>query len=297
MRFVPFVCLLFIFSCMSKKQANQLIDVQGHRGCRGLYPENTIPAFIHAVDLGVTTLEMDVVISKDSQVVVSHEPFMSAVICRYPKGGEISKRKEDSLNIYELTYSQIAAFDCGSKAHPQFPEQKNSELAKPLLADVIRAVEQHVKEKGLEPVNYNIETKCTPEGDQVYHPGPNVFTSLLMNEVKRQQLPFKRVIVQSFDPRTLRYMRQYYPEYAVALLIGNENSPESNINRLGFTPNIYSPYYQLVNKELMEFAKKEKMRVIPWTVNERSAINSMLEAGVHGIISDYPNRVLEAIRN
>lgn len=297
MRFVPIVCLLFILSCMSKEQANQFVDVQGHRGCRGLYPENTIPAFIHAVNLGVTTLEMDVVISKDSQVVVSHEPFMSAVICRYPKGGEISREEEDSLNIYELTYDQIATFDCGSRPHPQFPEQKNSQLAKPLLADVIRAVEQHVQEKGLKPVNYNIETKCTPEGDGVYHPGPSVFTSLLMNEVRRQELPAKRVIVQSFDPRTLRYMRQHYPDYAVALLIGNENGPENNISRLGFTPDIYSPYYQLVNRELMDFAEEKKMKVIPWTVNERSAIHSMLEAGVNGIISDYPNRVLEAIES
>lgn len=101
----------------------QNIDIQGHRGCRGLLPENSMPAFIRAIELGVHTLELDLAISKDKKVVVSHEPFMSRKICLYASGNEILQSMDMKYNLYEMTYDEIKQFDCGLKFHPDYPNQ------------------------------------------------------------------------------------------------------------------------------------------------------------------------------
>src|SRR5688572_19393487 len=99
-------------------------DIQGHRGSRGLMPENTIPAFLKAVELGVSTIEMDVVVSMDGQIVVSHEPWMSDVICTRPDGQPVSKKEAKSFNFYQMKYAQIQSFDCGMRLDPEFPNQQ-----------------------------------------------------------------------------------------------------------------------------------------------------------------------------
>jgi len=271
------------------------LDIQGHRGCRGLLPENTIPAFLKAVELGVTTLELDVVISQDKQVVVSHEPFLSHVICRTPSGETIAAEDEKKYNLYEMPYDVIAQCDCGSQPHPQFPEQENFTAYKPLLSEVIDTVEQFIARKGYEPVLYNIETKSSEAGDDIFHPKPAEFTDLLLSVINEKNLQ-KRVVIQSFDVRTLQEIKQKKPELRLALLIGNTDSPKENLDKLGFTPAIYSPYYKLVDADLMKLAKRQEMQIIPWTVNEPEDIKNMLEMSVDGIISDYPNRVIDLVK-
>lgn len=267
------------------------LDVQGHRGCRGLLPENTIPAFIKAVELGVTTLELDVVISQDQQVVVSHEPFLSHTICRDLNGEPITEEKEKEYNLYQMSYKEIAQCDCGSRSHPQFPEQQNFVAPKPLLKEVIDSVEQFIKAYNLSPVFYNIETKCTPTGDGTFHPEPDEFVDLLLSVIQENDIE-ERVIIQSFDVRTLQYTRKKHPSLALALLVGNNDSAKQNLSYLGFTPNFYSPHFQLVNEELINFAQQENMKVVPWTVNKPEDIQRMLDLNVDGIISDYPDRVI-----
>ena len=104
------------------------IDYQGHRGCRGLLPENTIPAFKKALDLGVKTLEMDVVITKDKQVILSHEPWFSHEIALDPEGNPIQLETETSHRIYQMTFEETQNYDVGSKDHPRFPEQEKMEI-------------------------------------------------------------------------------------------------------------------------------------------------------------------------
>ncbi|HSZ26331.1 MAG TPA: glycerophosphodiester phosphodiesterase family protein, partial [Cytophagaceae bacterium] len=96
----------------------------GHRGCRGIYPENTLEGFRRAIDLGINSLELDVVVSKDRQLVVSHEPYMNPEICLKPDGSEITPSEEKQYNLYTMTYEEIKKFDCGLKIHPRFPNQK-----------------------------------------------------------------------------------------------------------------------------------------------------------------------------
>jgi glycerophosphoryl diester phosphodiesterase len=271
------------------------IDVQGHRGCRGLMPENTLPAFLKALELGVTTLEMDVVITKDHQVVLSHEPFLSHEICLTAEGREITEATEKQYNLYQMTYAELQRCDCGSKPHPRFPNQQKMVVHKPLLSEVIHATEAYCEAHQLPPVQYNIETKSDLAGDGVFHPAPEAFVDLLMEVVGRQGIS-NRTIIQSFDPRTLQQMHTKYPTIKLALLVENLRSPKRNIRRLGFTPAIYSPNYPLVNTVLMKYARSKGMQVIPWTVNEPTAIRKLLEMPVDGIISDYPDRVLKLLQ-
>lgn len=132
-------------------------DIQGHRGARGLKPENTIPAFMFALDSGATTLEMDLAITKDGQVIVSHEPWMSAAICLDPSGMEIKEKEEKKFNIFKMTYEQVKSWDCGSKKNVRFPEQENFSAVKPLLRDVIVTAENHIKNYSHYEVDYNLE--------------------------------------------------------------------------------------------------------------------------------------------
>ena len=304
-----------VFSLLSLMTAAQpTIDVQGHRGCRGLRPENTIPAFIHALELGastldastpgastlgvstlgVTTLELDVVVSQDQQLVVSHEPFLSPTICTGPSGEAITGAPEKQYNLYQMPYAQIRQCDCGSQGHPRFPEQKAVAAPKPRLVDVIDAVERYLRDHDRPPVQYNIETKSTPAGDGVFHPAPKEFVALLLEVIKEKDIE-ARTIVQSFDVRTLQEVRRVAPELRQALLVENARGVQENVDALGYVPEIYSPNYRLVNKKLRDYTRQQGIKLIPWTVNEPKDIQKMLDLNVDGIISDYPDRVLKLV--
>lgn len=281
--------LVFLSSVSVSAQYIPRFDIQGHRGARGLHPENTIPAFIRALQLGVTTVEMDVVITKDKKVVLSHEPYLSAEICLNADGSEITEKDEKKLNIYRLNYADLQAFDCGSKGNPKFPMQEKVPVAKPLLSDVIIAIEEYIRNYSLYEVDYNIEIKSTPEGDNKFHPGVQEFSDLVYQLVD-QYLPLERVVIQSFDFRILRYWHKTYPEVRLAALVENTKSIDSNLEALGFKPSIYSPYYRLLNKEKVNYLHKLHIRVIPWTVNEESEMLAYKGMGVDGFITDYPDR-------
>jgi glycerophosphoryl diester phosphodiesterase len=266
------------------------LDIQGHRGCRGLMPENSIPGFIKAIELGVTTLEMDVVISKDHKVVVSHEPFMLHSICLKPDGNSIDEHEEKDLNLYRMDYPEIKKYDCGSKGNKKFPCQRKIQAYKPLLGEVIETAESFVSEKKLKPVYYNIETKCTPESDNNFHPSPERFVDLLV-EVIREKHVEERSMIQSFDIRTLQYLRKAYSRIKTVLLVDNSAVPSENLDALGFIPYAYSPNYLLVNRNLIDFASEKGMKIIPWTINEPADMKRLIQLGVDGIITDYPDKL------
>ena len=282
------ISLIAIVSCQPKRTF-QDIDLQGHRGARGLWPENTIPGFLNVLDLGVNTLEMDLAVSADGQLIVSHEPYFSAEICLDRNGNEIPEDQQLGYNIYKMTYDQVAEFDCGSKIHPRFPDQEKISTIKPRLVDVIHEVEAFLADKKLPKVNYNIEIKSSVPSDNLYHPTPAVFSDMVY-QLLSLKLDWSRVTIQSFDFRVLQYFHQTYPDVTLALLIENELPWKTNIDSLGFTPQIYSCDYNLLTQEVVTELQAEKMKVIPWTVNERSDMDRLLEWGVDGIITDYPNR-------
>ena len=262
-------------------------DYEGHRGCRGLRPENTLPAFVHALELGVTTLEMDVVISADRQVVVSHEPYFNPEICQGPQGETLSDKPEEN-NLYQLNYAQIARYDCGVQQHPLFPDQQNEPAPKPLLSEVIATAEAWCKANNRPLPYYNIETKCTPAGDNVFHPDPASFANLLLAEVNRAGIAH-RTIIQSFDARTLQHLNQPGRTYALSMLVEDDVPLDRVLKRLGFVPEVYSPWFKLTTPELVEACHQRGMKVIPWTLNTEEEMQQAIGMGVDGIISDYPN--------
>lgn len=289
---VRYIFLLFLF--MSSATFAQSIylpkfDVQGHRGARGLKPENTIPGFLTALDTGVTTLEMDVVITKDKQVVLSHEPWMSSDICLDPQGKEFSNRDEKKYNIYEMDYAEVKLFDAGMKANRDFPQQEKMAVSKPLLQDVIVAVEDHIRSYTRYEVDYNIEIKSSEAGDGREHPKVEEYSDLVYNLLD-EYLPMNRIVIQSFDMRVLRYWHTKYPEVRLSLLVENLKSPEANLRELGFNPAVYSPHYKLINKEKITYLHRHKIRVIPWTVNDVKDMLQLRGMGADGFITDYPDR-------
>ena len=153
-----------------KNSVTQKFDLEGHRGCRGLMPENTIPAMLTAIDLNVNTLEMDVVITADQEVVVSHEPFFNHEITTLPAGDTIKAENEWQYNIFHMTYDSVKLYDVGVKPHPRFPSQRKMKVVKPLLEDIIDAVEDYLIKTNHPEVFYNIEIKSLDSGDHVYHP-------------------------------------------------------------------------------------------------------------------------------
>lgn len=263
-------------------------DAQGHRGARGLMPENTVPAMLAALELGVTTLEMDAHISKDDQVLLSHDPYINPAHELLPDGTEIPASDAKKYVLYEMNYSDIRAFDVGSKRFSSFPEQQLMKAHKPLLTEVIDAAQAYIKEHRLPQVYYNIETKSKEKTDGKYHPAPEEFVQRLMDVIEEKQLtPW--VIIQSFDVRTLQVLHKKYPEVKTALLVENVNGLEANLQKLGFTPTIYSPAHKLVTASLVEKAHERGMKVVPWTVNSLGEMKELKKLGVDGIISDYPN--------
>ncbi len=266
-------------------------DLQGHRGARGLMPENTLPAFRKALELGVTTLELDAVISKNGEVVVSHEPWMSSTICSLPSGEPIPSSQGRNYPIFKMTYEEIQQFDCGSRRHPSFPEQEPQPAAKPLLRDVIEMAETFMAKHQRAPVFYNIETKSLPGFDGRFHPGPERFAQLVYDVVAEMNVT-TRTTLQSFDVRTLQVAEDEGWPVRLALLIGtgDDDGLNENIKRLGFRPDIYSPNYRLVDQDLIIRAHGWGMDVIPWTVNDTSEMRRLREMGVDGLITDYPNR-------
>ncbi len=278
---------------MEKEMKKDQVDVQGHRGCRGLMPENSIPAFLKALELGVTTLEMDVVISGDHQVIVSHDPFFSHKFCKDAMGKEIVESDERNHLIYQMSLSDIQKYDCGTRVNPQFPSQVKIKTYKPTLEEVFDVVERWIEKHELPLVQYNIEIKRDPEYDGINHPGPEEFVTLVLGVIHRHDMG-KRVIIQSFDPESLQIVREADPTIKLAFLV-YENSIDENMKRLSFTPQIYSPLFELVDKDLVSKAHSDTMKVIPWTVNNPDHITKMLDLGVDGIISDYPDVVLKII--
>jgi glycerophosphoryl diester phosphodiesterase len=286
---ISILSILFFSSCSNSKK---MFNWQGHRGARGLVPENTIPAFLKAMSYNeIQTLEMDVCISQDRKVVVSHEPWFSPEICSHPDGKPFTEAERDQYLIFNMTYNQIKIMDCGQRGHARFPEQIAESATKPLLEDVVQSVEKNqLLNKNRQKVYYNIEQKSDPRGDDKYHPNVDEFTHLVMDEIKRLNIK-DRTTFQSFDVRALELAHRIDKYQTIALLVENKEGLEANLKKLTFIPNIYSPDFHLLTKEDVQYCHKKGIKVIPWTVNEIADIKAIKALGVDGIITDYPNRI------
>ncbi|HEU4608582.1 MAG TPA: glycerophosphodiester phosphodiesterase family protein [Chitinophagaceae bacterium] len=287
--------VLLIIGCHTIRKDSRYVDLpsfdkEGHRGARGLMPENTVPAMLKALDLGVTTLEMDACITADSQVIISHDPYFNHFISTHSDGRPVTADEEDSLRLFNMTYEQTRRFDVGIRPYDAFPQQEKLNVSKPLLSSLIDSVEDYCRRNQLARPFYNIETKSNPATDNKYHPGPETFVRLLMDVVKSKKIEY-RTIIQSFDIRTLQLIHKNYPGIRTSLLIeGYDNRTlDQQLKTLGFIPDIYSPAWKKVDKQLVEACHNRKMKLVPWTVDDKASIERLKQMGVDGIITDYPN--------
>ena len=277
-------------SCASAQKTTMKnnLDLQAHRGGRGLMPENTIAAMKNAIDLGATTLEMDVVISKDNKVVVSHDPYFNDVITTTPAGKTFTKKEATDYLLYKMDYDSIRKFDVGTKPHPDFPRQQKIAAYKPLLTDLVDAAEAYANSKGRKMM-YNIEIKSKEGFDGVRHPAPPKFAELLV-QVLTDKKVLERTVIQSFDVRPLQYLHKSHPKVTLSYLVDKSaGSFDEQLTKLGFTPAIYSPIYTITTRETIKQAHAKGMKVVPWTVNTAKEIQEMIDAGADGIITDYPD--------
>ncbi len=282
---------ILIMACTNEEVIRDF-DLQGHRGARGLLPENTIPSFIKAIDYGVDTIEFDLVMTKDRQILISHEPWFDHKISTKPDGTPVTEEEQRDFNIFEMTYEETQQFDVGVRGNPNFPNQQPMEATKPLMSDAIRAIEEYSAEKGLPPVAYNIETKSVPDEYGEFYPYPEEFAQLLYEELNKLHEDFDlfgRIIIQSFDPATLIEFRKLDDQIDQAMLVYDERQMQEYIDELGYTPEIWSPHYPLVTPEMVKEADERGMKVIPWTINTVMEMQRQLDMGVHGIITDYPD--------
>jgi len=285
------------------------LDIQGHRGTRGLAPENTLPAFARALGIGVTTLELDCAITRDGVVVVSHDPALNPDITRGPDGKWLEKT---GPAIWSLTFKELQRYDVG-RLNPanayakRWPEQRPADGTRiPRLADLFALV----KKSGNERVRFNIETKISPL-EPTQTTGPEDFARKLISAVRSAGMA-KRTAIQSFDWRTLQIVQKEAPEIPTVYLTEEKGSMDSiqadkpsspwtagfHVSRYGGSiPRmvkaaggaVWSPYYVETTRSQVKEAQSLGLKVVVWTVNEPADMRRMIEWGVDGIISDRPD--------
>ncbi len=266
-------------------------EIQAHRGGRELFPENTLQAFCHAASLGIRVLELDLVVSKDHQIVVSHDPWLSAPLCSDPYGHRLSIEDRFRYIIYDMNYADISSFDCGWP-HPSFPLQLRVTSFKPLLTTVFRDVDAYMASSGMKGrMMYNLEIKSFPDKDGLFHPPPDQYAALVVQLVETARLSW-RVRIQSFDERVIRAAWRVNPRLCYGLLIEEGKNPGRLLRELGFIPRYVNPHFSLVDREMTEAFHEEGIGMIPWTVNGREEMLAMKLLGAEGIITDYPERAI-----
>jgi len=291
-------------------------DLQGHRGARGLAPENTLPAFARALGLGVTTLELDTGVTKDGVVVVMHDRRLNPDVTRDADGKWLAG---PGPAIIDLTFEELRRYDIGrlrpeSPYARQFPDQAPVEGTRaPRLADVFSLVAK----SGKASVRFNIETKLSPAAPaETLAPEP--FARALIAEIRKAGMQ-GRTTVQSFDWRTLQVVQKEAPEIAtVYLTIARGGGDNVQVGKPGASPwlagfdvddhggsapatvkaaggHVWSPFFMDLDAASLRQAKDLGLLVVPWTVNDEPAMRRLVEMGVDGLISDYPDRLRKVL--
>lgn len=275
---------------------NSYVDVQAHRGGAGLMPENTLYSMQNAIDMGVNTLELDLQVSADGQVVVSHDAYFHSRYATRPDGSIVGKNDPKEY-IYTMPYSEIKKYDVGNRVSEVWPEKACIPAYKPLANELLDFTEGYAAKTGRSPMRYNIEIKCRAgKAEGKDWPEYHEFVDKCMEVMLSKGLG-DRLVVQCFDVRALNYMHEKYPQVKLSYLTGTKDKVfEEYMGKLNFVPDWISPHYSNVDAEFCKKAHEIGMKIVPWTVDEPEDIQRMIDLKVEAIISNYPDRLLRATR-
>lgn len=255
------------------------IQVHGHRGARAVLPENTLPAFEYAIEQGVDAIEMDIAVTRDDVLVVSHDPVLNPEICRSRGGSRV---------IRELTLEELKRWDCGSLVNPRYPRQT------PVPGARIPSLDEILALAGCGRFLFNIELKISPQTPQ-YTPAPERFAELVLAAIDRHGLR-SRAMVQSFDFRPLRALKATAPGIPIAALDEDENLGDFVAVAQGAGAGIIAPHKSMVTQERVAGAHQAGLQVIVWTANTPQEWDALVAAGVDGIISDDPAALIDYLK-
>lgn len=267
--------------------------VFGHRGCRAYCPENSIVGFQHALELGADGIELDVVVNKDNQLVISHEPFFKSKHCLDPNGALIKGEKDH--NIFRMGQEEIMTYDSGGKGNASFPEQDTFFVYKPLLQDLFKQVD-------LSSSVILFEVKSKQSDYNIFQPEPKEFARLIFNEL--DSFAYKNnIIFMSFDSKILEALRienqmrsKDHPEYKMIYLTYLPfKGAVTFLKDLSFTPYALGMYYPTVSRRKSRQLKRRNVKMFCWTVNDVDKAIKLRDKGVDGIITDYPDKVKESL--
>ena len=285
--------ILFLLAALAACQPKPFIYVQAHRGGAVLMPENTIPAMKNALDLDVNTLEFDLQLSSDGQVVVSHDNYFHPRYATRPDGTLIQE-DDPKEYLYTMPYDSIAKYDVGLRPVDRWPGQVKMAVSKPLASELIDFTESYAKK----PVNYNIEIKSWPgEGEGTLWPEYHVFCDTCIPVLLSKDLG-DRLIVQCFDTRALNYMHEKWPELTLSYLTEDYDGGdiEQLLGNLDFVPRWWSPESSVVTPENVAWCHERGIGVVPWTVDDPAEMQRLVDCGVEAIISNYPDILIATVR-
>jgi glycerophosphoryl diester phosphodiesterase len=296
-----FFIAIIVFLLISISFSERILpyfDLQGHRGCRGLRPENTLEAFEHALEIGVTTLELDTGITKDRVPVVSHDRALNPQKTRI----NVTFITEEIL-IKDLTYEELSQYDVGvMRSDYDWPRQKEIPGAKiPRLEDVFILVKEY-EELQVRKIMLNIETKISPSAPEETF-SPEEFVDILLELIEEYEME-DRVIIQSFYWKTIMLVKEKNPSIKTAALLTSSRMFSTKwLNGLRFASfgfdvgklvkasgaDFFSPSFSDCSDKWIESAHDQGIPVIPWTINDKETMKDFIEKGVDGIITDYPD--------
>jgi glycerophosphoryl diester phosphodiesterase len=275
---------------------SKYVDVQAHRGGAGLKPENTLNSMTNAIKLGVNTLEMDMQVSKDGKVVISHDPYFHSRYTTRPNGTLVDP-KDPKEYLYTMPYDSIAKYDVGMRPNTVWPNQAKEKAFKPMASVLIDSVEHFTAMRGYSPMRYNIEVKSKAgKGEGTLWPDYKQFVDICIPLLLSKNLG-DRLVVQCFDERALNYMHEKYPQIKLSYLVDTKDGDfDTYMAKLNFTPAWLSPETSMINKELVDKCHAKGIKVVPWTVDTPESIQKMIDCGADAIISNYPDMLLKITR-
>lgn len=272
---------LFLMNDIQAQDTNCMII--GHRGFRGVYPENTLVGFQKALQLPIDGIELDVVVNKDHELVISHDPFFQKEFCLDSTGAKIKNEKE--FNIYELSQEEILRFDCGSLKKPKFEEQKVISQYKPLWKEFKELNELD----SAHTILFEIKSVKADYGKS--QPFPDEYAKLVVTELA--VYPFSsNIVIMSFDPAILNEIHKISDDYRMVLLTYKPiNTIKRTLKKLNFTPYAFGMFHSTINHHIIDQLHDKGLKCFAWTVNEQNEADRLHRLQIDALITDYPDRI------